>query len=260
MGRLDGKVAVITGGAGVIGSTAGKLFAEEGAKVVLVDMLEDDLKKVVESIDNENLSYVIADVTKEEETKRYIASSVEKYGRLDVCVLNAGIEGTIVAIADLELDVFKKVLEVNIFGVMLGIKHAISEMEKNNNGSIVITSSNSGTQGWAGGAGYVTSKHGIIGLMKVAAMECAPLGIRVNTVNPSAVESRMMRSIENQADPDAPNEVKKSIEATNPMERYGKPEEVANMMLFLASDESSYCNGGCYTVDGGVTAGLFSAV
>ena len=255
MGRLDGKVAVITGGAGVIGSTAGKLFAEEGAKVVLVDMLEDDLKKAVESIDNENLSYVIADVTKEEETKKYIASAVEKYGRLDACVLNAGIEGTIVAIADLELDVFKKVLEVNILGVMLGIKHAVSEMEKNNNGSIVITSSNSGTQGWAGGAGYVTSKHGIIGLMKAAAMECVPLGIRVNTVNPSATESRMMRSIENQADPDAPDKVKESIEAINPMKRYAKPEEIANMMLFLASDESSYCNGGCYTVDGGVTAG-----
>lgn len=218
-------------------------------------MLEDNLKKVVESIDNENLSYAVADVTKEEETRKYIASTVEKYGRLDACVLNAGIEGKIVPITDLELDEFKKVLEVNIFGVMLGIKHAVSEMQKNNNGSIVITSSNSGTQGWAGGAGYVTSKHGIIGLMKVAAMECVPLGIRVNTVNPSATESRMMRSIENQADPDAPDKVKESIEAINPMKRYAKPEEIANMMLFLASDESSYCNGGCYTVDGGVTAG-----
>ena len=109
MGRLDGKVAVITGGAGVIGSTAGKLFVEEGAKVVLVDMLEDDLKKVVESIDNENLSYAVADVTKEEETKKYIASAVEKYGKLDACVLNAGIEGEIATISDLELDVFKKV-------------------------------------------------------------------------------------------------------------------------------------------------------
>lgn len=213
------------------------------------------MKKVVESIDNENLSYAVADVTKEEETRKYIASTVEKYGRLDACVLNAGIEGKIVPITDLELDEFKKVLEVNIFGVMLGIKHAVSEMQKNNNGSIVITSSNSGTQGWAGGAGYVTSKHGIIGLMKVAAMECVPLGIRVNTVNPSATESRMMRSIENQADPDAPDKVKESIEAINPMKRYAKPEEIANMMLFLASDESSYCNGGCYTVDGGVTAG-----
>ncbi len=256
MGRLDGKVAVITGGAGVIGSTAGKLFVEEGAKVVLVDMLEDNLKEIVESIDNENLSYAVADVTKEEETKKYIASAVEKYGRLDVCVLNAGIEGKIVPIADLEMDAFKKVLDVNISGVMLGIKHAVSEMQKNNNGSIVITSSNSGTQGWAGAAGYVTSKHGIIGLMRVAAMECVPLGIRVNTVNPSAIESRMMRSIESQADPDAPDKVKESVAAANPMQRYGKPEEVANMMLFLASDESSYCNGGCYTVDGGVTAGL----
>ena len=128
-------------------------------------------------------------------------------------------------------------------------------MRKNNNGRIVITSSNSGTQGSAGGAGYVTSKHGIIGLMKVAAIECVPFGIRVNTENPSAIESRMMRSIENQADPDAPNKVKESIEAINPMKRYGKPEEIANMMLFLIGDESSYCNGGCYTVDGGVTAG-----
>jgi NAD(P)-dependent dehydrogenase (short-subunit alcohol dehydrogenase family) len=91
--------------------------------------------------------------------------------------------------------------------------------------------------------------------MKVAAIECVPLGIRVNTVNPSATESRMMRSIENQADPDAPDKVKESIEAINPMKRYAKPEEIANMILFLASDESSYCNGGCYTVDGGVTAG-----
>ena len=255
MGRLDGKVVVITGGAGVIGAAAGKLFADEGAKVLLVDMSEDSLNKAAESVGNENLSYVVADVTKEEDTKKYIALAVQKYGRLDVCVLNAGIEGKIAAITDLELGEFKKVLDVNILGVMLGIKHAVPEMQKNNNGSIIITSSNSGTQGWAGGAGYVTSKHGIIGLMRVAAMEYGPVGIRVNTINPYAVESRMMRSIENQADPDAPNKVKESIEAINPMKRYGKPEEVANMMLFLASDESSFCNGGCYTVDGGVTAG-----
>ncbi len=259
MGRLDEKVAVITGGAGVIGAAVGKLFIEQGAKVLLVDMFEDGLNTVIESIGNENLSYFVADVTKEEDTKKYIASAVKKYGRLDTCVLNAGVEGKVTSITDLELVEFKKVLDVNILGVMLGIKHSIPEMQKNNNGSIIITSSNSGTQGWAGGAGYVTSKHGIIGLMKVAAMECGPLGIRVNTVNPSAIESRMMRSIESQADPDAPNEVKESIVATNPMERYGRPKEVANMMLFLASDESSYSNGCCYTVDGGVTAGHYSA-
>jgi len=255
MGRLDGKVTVITGGAGVIGAAAGKLFTDEGAKVVLVDISEDSLNKVAQFIRNENLSYVIADVTKEEDTKRYIASVVQKHGRLDVCVLNAGIEGKIARITDLDLREFKKVLDVNILGVMLGIKHAVPEMEKNNEGSIIITSSNSGTQGWAGGAGYVTSKHGIIGLMRVAAMEYGPVGIRVNTINPYAVESRMMRSIEKQANPDAPNKVKESAESINPMKRYGTPEEVAKMMLFLASDESSYCNGGCYNVDGGVTSG-----
>jgi len=262
MGRLDGKVTVITGGAGVIGTAAGKLFVEEGSKVLLVDLDKSNLEKVVQSIGSDAVSYAVADVSQPEQVQGYVNMAVERYGGIDVFLNNAGIEGAVMPIMEYPIDVFDKVLAVNVRGVWLGLKYVIPIMAKKGSGSIVISSSVAGVSGSSGTSAYACSKHAVIGIMRTAALECAPLNIRVNTINPSPIESRMMRSLENGYDemlkimaPGAEYPPgKEMILSGMPMGRYAKPEEVAIFMLFLASDESSFCNGGVYMVDGAMNA------
>lgn len=255
MTRLAGKVAVITGGAGGIGQAAGRIFAEEGASVLLVDVNESALQQVVADIDNDNVSYEIADVSQPDDVQRYVQTAIDRFGGLDVFLNNAGIEGNITPLVDYPIDVFDKVLAVNIRGAWLGLKYVIPEMEKRGGGSIVITSSTAGINGYPGLSAYVTTKHAVIGLMRSAALECARLGIRVNTVNPCPTETRMMRSIEDQTAPGSGDLAKQAVLEGIPLNRYGLPEEVARLMLFLASDESQFCTGGVYMIDGGVSAG-----
>ena len=261
MGRLDGKVTVITGGSVAIGMAAGRLFAEEGSKVLLVDLKEDDLKKAVESVGSKDVSYTVADVSKVEQVQDYVNTAVERYGGIDAFLNNAGIEGVVLPIIAYPLDVFDRVLEVNVRGVWLGLKYAIPVMAQRGGGSIVISSSVAGVGGAPGTSAYSCSKHAVIGIMRTAALECAALNIRVNTVNPSPVESRMMRSLESGIDmfrgaagPESEGlSAKETILERIPMGRYASPGDVAKLMLFLASDESSFCTGGVYMVDGGLT-------
>lgn len=254
MGRLDGKVAIITGGSGGIGLAAGKLFTQEGAKVLLVDLSEKPLQQAVESLGGEAVSYAIADVTQPEHVQHYVRTAVERYGGIDISLCNAGIEGVVQPITEYPLDVFDKVMAVNVRGVWLGIKYTVPEMQKRGGGSIVITSSVAGIRGAAGVSAYITSKHAVIGLMRTAALEGAPYNIRVNTVNPAPIETRMMRSLEEGFAPGAAEQAKQRIASTVPLQRYGSPEEVAQVMLFLSSEESRYCTGGVYMVDGGTSA------
>ena len=261
MARLEGKVAVITGAIGGIGSAAARLFAEEGARVALVDLDEAALQETVRSIGEDNASYTLADVTQPEQTQAYINAAVDRWGGIDILLANAGIEGTLSPITDYPVDVFDRVMAVNVRGVWLGIKYVVPVMSGRGGGSIVITSSTAGIGGSAEMSAYTTSKHAVIGLMRTAALEGAPSGIRVNTVNPAPIETRMMRSIEDMRvaaldDSKVTVEVaKQSFADRIPLQRYGNPEEVARMMLFLASDDSSYCTGGVYMVDGGRSAG-----
>ncbi len=261
MARLEGKVAVITGATGGIGSAAARLFAEEGARVALVDLDEAALQETVRSIGEDNASYTVADVTQPEQTQAYINAAVDRWGGIDVLLANAGIEGTLSPITDYPVDVFDRVMAVNVRGVWLGIKYVVPVMSGRGGGSIVITSSTAGIGGSAEMSAYTTSKHAVIGLMRTAALEGAPSGIRVNTVNPAPIETRMMRSIEDMRvaaldDSKVTVEVAKQLIADGiPLQRYGDPEEVARMMLFLASDDSSFCTGGVYMVDGGRSAG-----
>ena len=261
MARLDGKVAVITGATGGIGSTAAKIFADEGAKVALVDLNEAALQEVVGSIGEDRASYTVADVTQPDQTQAYVDAAVDRWGGVDVLLANAGIEGTLSPISDYPIDVFDRVMAVNVRGVWLGIKYVVPVMRGRGGGSIVITSSTAGIGGSPEMSAYNTSKHAVIGLMRCAALESAPDGIRVNTVNPAPIETRMMRSIEEMRvaamdDSRVTVEVTKQAVADRiPLERYGDPAEVARLMLFLASDESSYCTGGVYMVDGGRSAG-----
>ncbi|MBM4256972.1 MAG: SDR family oxidoreductase [Deltaproteobacteria bacterium] len=254
MARLTGKVAIITGGAGGIGIAAGRQFAAEGAKVLLVDLAEEPLKQAANTIGSNAVSYAVADVSQPEPTQHYVRTAVERYGGIDIYVANAGIEGAVQPITDYPLELFDRVLAVNVRGVWLGLKCVIPEMKKRGGGSIVITSSVAGIKGTPGVSAYVTSKHAVIGMMRTAALECAPFNIRVNTVNPSPIDTRMMRSLEEGFAPGAGEQAKKNLSNWIPLKRYGTSEEVASVMLFLASDDSRYCSGGVYMVDGGVSA------
>ena len=261
MARLEGKVAVITGATGGIGSATARLFTEEGARVALVDLDETALQETVRSIGEDRASYTVADVTQPEQTQAYINAAVNRWGGIDALLANAGIEGTLSPITDYPVDVFDRVMAVNVRGVWLGIKYVVPVMRGRGGGSIVVTSSTAGIGGTPEMSAYGASKHAVIGLMRTAALEFAPSGIRVNTVNPAPIETRMMRSIEEMrvAELDDSNvtvEVaKQSVADRIPLQRYGDPEEVARMMLFLASDDSSFCTGGVYMVDGGRSAG-----
>ena len=260
MSRLEGKVAVITGATGGIGSAAARLFAQEGAKVALVDLDEAALREVALSIGEDKASYTAADVTQPDQTQDYINAAVERWGGIDILLANAGIEGVLSLITDYPIDVFDRVMAVNVRGVWLGIKYAVPAMRERGGGSIVITSSTAGIGGAPEMSAYNTSKHAVIGLMRTAALEFAP-DIRVNTVNPAPIETRMMRSIEDMrvaAMDDSKvtvDVIKQSAADRIPMQRYGEPEEVARLMLFLSSDDSSFCTGGVYMVDGGRSAG-----
>jgi len=261
MARLSGKTALITGGAGGIGQAAARLFTAEGARVALVDRDEAALQAVVQSIGEESASYVVADVTQPEQAESYVKAAVDRWGGVDIYLANAGIEGMVSPIPDYPLDVFEQVIAVNVTGVWLGLKYVIPVMRERGGGSIVITSSTAGIGGTAGMSAYTTSKHAVIGMMRTAALECAPMGIRVNTVNPAPIETRMMRSLEEMRVAAADDSevtverTKQAYSARIPLQRYGNPEEVARLMMFLASDDSSYCTGGVYMVDGGRSAG-----
>ena len=261
MPRLDGKVALITGATGGIGRAAAQLFADEGARLTLVDLDESALREVVQTVGEDRATYVAADVTQPDQTQAYVQAAVDRWGGVDILLANAGIEGSIASIPEYPLDVFDRVMAVNVRGVWLGIKYVVPVMRERGGGSIVITSSTAGIGAGPDMSAYTTSKHAVIGLMRTAAMEGAASGIRVNTVNPAPIETRMMRSIEEMRVAvldDADITVEQTYRATSariPLGRYGHPAEVARMMLFLASDDSSFCTGGVYMVDGGRSAG-----
>jgi len=253
MKRFENKVAIITGGSGQIGFTTAKRMASEGAKILLVDIDEDSLKEKEKEAKERNydMSYTVADVTKPEDVERYVETAIERYGKIDLFFNNAGIEGVVQPITEYPIDVFDKVLAVNVKGVFLGMKYVIPKIE--DGGSIVITSSVAGLTGTAGMVAYNTSKHATIGIMRVAAKELADRKVRVNTVHPGVVDSRMMRSLEEGINPGHGDEVKEKFEEMIPLGRYAKPADVSDMVTFLFSDESSYVHGSKFVVDGGFT-------
>ena len=255
MKRLQGKVAVITGGAGGIGMAAARLFVTEGAKVVLVDVDEPALRAAVTELGADAASHVVADVSDEAQVRGYFDAAVQRHGRVDALLSNAGTEGKVCPIVDYPMDVFDRVIAVNVRGVYLSLKHALPLMMKQGSGSIVITSSIAGLKGFAGLSAYVTSKHAVVGMMRSAVLESAASGVRINTIHPSPIETRMMRAVEEGAAPGAAAVAKQQFESWIPAARYGTPDEVARTALFLASDDSRFCTGGRYSVDGGMSAG-----
>src|SRR5690606_29435154 len=251
MTKLTNKVAVITGGSGAIGSTTAGLFLREGAKVVLVDINEEALQKVASELNNPNMSYVAADVTKAADVQKYVQHTVNTFGKIDIVFNNAGVEGVVRPIIDYPEEAFDKLISVNVKGVWLGIKYVLPEM--NDDGSIINTSSVAGLGGFESMSAYVTSKHAVIGITRTAALEVASRGIRVNTIHPAPVDNRMMRSLEEGYAPGAGENVKKSFEASIPMKRYATNDDIAKGVLFLASDDSKFITGTKLVVDGGMT-------
>ncbi len=253
-GDLSGKIAVVTGAAGAIGSATSLMLLSRGASVVAVDRPGADFSELHGAAGaGASLHATHADASQEADVAAYVAEAVKVFGRIDVFFNNAGVEGVVAPIPDYPLAAFEQVLQVNVVGVFLGLKHVIPAMVKGGGGSIVNMSSVAGLIGSPGLSAYVASKHAVIGLTRTAAIECGPQNIRVNCVNPGPIESRMMRSIEAGAAPASPQVVHDQFAQRIPLGRYGRCEEVASMVAFLAGDEARYLTGGVFVIDGGMT-------
>jgi NAD(P)-dependent dehydrogenase (short-subunit alcohol dehydrogenase family) len=254
-GPLGGKVAVITGAAGEIGRAAARLMAARGARIVVVDQHGTELERLADELGaGACVATVVADVTDEEQVRNYVETAQREAGRIDIFFNNAGIEGGIHQLTDYPLETFRKVLDVNVLGVFLGMKHVIPIMVAQGGGTIINTSSVGGLVGTAGLSAYVASKHAVVGLTRTGAAEWASHGVRINSVNPGPIEGRMMSAITEGLRPGRGAETATRIAAGIPSHRYGTPEEVAGVVAFLASDDAHHINGAFITVDGGQAA------
>ncbi|AVR45106.1 oxidoreductase [Christiangramia fulva] len=249
-GKLQGKRAVITGAAGGIGKATAALFLKEGAKLMLVDVKAEELKKIASDFHSEDVEFFVADVSKKEEVKKYAEAALKAFGGIDIFFNNAGIEGVASPFYDYPDDMFDKILDVNVKGVWYGCKYVIPKMSEK--ASVIITSSVAGLKGFAGLGPYVLSKHAVIGIMRVVALESAERKIRVNSVHPGPVNNRMMRSLEEKISPENPDAVQKGFEGQIPFHRYAENEDIARQVLYLASDDSAYITGTTNVVDGGM--------
>jgi 3alpha(or 20beta)-hydroxysteroid dehydrogenase len=239
MGRVDGKVALISGGAQGMGEAHARMLVAEGAKVVLGDILDDKGKALADDI-GDAARYVHLDVTQPDDWKAAVATAVGEFGKLNVLVNNAGT----VALGPLKTHDLKKwqqVLDVNLTGTFLGMQAVIDPMIEAGVGSIINISSIEGLRGAAWVHGYVASKWGVRGLTKSAALELAPQNIRVNSIHPGFIRTPMTKHL--------PDDMVKA-----PMGRAGRPEEVSTFVVFLASDESSFSTASEFVMDGGLVA------
>jgi NAD(P)-dependent dehydrogenase (short-subunit alcohol dehydrogenase family) len=256
MRRFEGKVAVVTGAAGGIGRAACVRFAQEGARVVAVDLATSPLGDVVDAVAaaGSQAIAVPADVSQSAQVQGYVDAAVAAFGRIDAFFNNAGIEGWVGPSTDYPEEIFDKVLAINVKGVWLGMKSVVPVMRKQGGGSIVNTASVAGLSGTPSIIAYGASKHAVVGLTKSGALEWAHDGIRVNAVCPSPVETRMMRALERGINPDDPELVHRSAAANIPMGRYAEADEIAAFTAFLCSDDAKFVTGGIFPVDGGSRA------
>lgn len=254
MSRLEGKIAFITGATGAIGATTARLMLAEGARVFVTDLDKEAVDALVADL-GKGAAGAVCDVTDEASVASAMEGCIGKFGGMNVVHANAGIEGTFAPMVDQSVEDFDRVIAVNLRGVFVTLKHGGRTLVAGGGGSMIAMSSVAGLVGSAGLSPYVATKHGVVGLMRTAALELGPQGVRVNSVHPGPVDNRMMRSIENMASPESPEAVKEGFEHMVPMGRYAQNEDIAKMVAFLASDESSYCNGSRFVVDGGFTTG-----
>jgi NAD(P)-dependent dehydrogenase (short-subunit alcohol dehydrogenase family) len=250
--QMQGKVCVVTGGAGSIGLAAAKLLHAEGAKIMLVDLDAVALPKAAAAIGNDGVAWAAADITKSDQVEGCMAAAVSRFGNIDVLFSNAGNFGVVAPVADYPEEVFDAVLAVHVKGAFLAAKYALPRM--NDGGSIIITSSIVGVKGDPGVCAYITAKHAQVGLMRVLAKEAAPRKIRVNTIHPGPVDNEFQLHVEQNLSRVLGRDATTFFNEIIPLRRHVRAEEVARSVLYLASDASSFTTGSLLMVDGGLSA------
>jgi len=248
MGRLDGKVALITGAARGQGEAEARLFAAEGARVMLGDVLDDDGEVVAKEL-GERAAYLHHDVTSEADWEAIVNATIARFGRVDVLINNAGVF-RLQGMTATSLDEYMRIVTINQVGTFLGMKAVATPMIGQGSGSIVNISSIAGLVGSAGTVAYTASKFAVRGMTKVAAVELAPFGVRVNSVHPGFIDTAMLRDDVGLADP----ALRQAAGERIPNGRLAAAEDVAKLVLYLASDDSAYSTGSEFVVDGGLTA------
>jgi NAD(P)-dependent dehydrogenase (short-subunit alcohol dehydrogenase family) len=251
MPRLDGKAAIITGGEGSIGMATARAFVAEGASVFLAGIAEPELKAGTAELGG-NAAWAVTDVTDSAQVKAAVDAAIDRFGRLDVVIANAGIAGATAPIAEYPEDAFDQTIAVHVRGAFLLCKHAVPHLTSG--ASVIITSSVVGLTAAPNIAGYSTAKHAQVGLMRTLARELAPRGIRVNTIHPGPVDNEFQHRIEvtaTGADQDKANAI---FNRMIPLARHAAPAEIARAMLYLASDDSSFMTGATLAVDGGMSS------
>lgn len=249
MGKLVDQVAIITGGAAGIGRQTALLFAKEGAKVVITDVNENEGEKALQEIKaiNEDALFIKHDVSNEGDWKNVVSQTTEKFSNIDILFNNAGIY-IIKPIPEIELDTWNKLMGINVTGVFLGLKHVLPVMEKKKKGSVINASSIAGLMGAPGHLLYGASKGAVRVMTKDAAAEYASRGIRINSIHPGYITTGMAEYAS-----EVTHASKEELDAAYPLGRMGNPKEVAQLVLFLASDDSSFSTGAEFVVDGGAT-------
>lgn len=247
-GRLAGKVAIVTGAGSGIGRAAARLFAAEGARLILADL--DNADETAAAIGDRARAYT-ADAGDEDSVRRLVRQAQEHFGGLDIMFANAGISGGLKGLFDQEVADWEEILRVNLIGPWLAVKHAAPAIRERGGGSIICTASVAGLRAGAGGPAYSASKAGVISLVETAAAQLVGSNVRVNAICPGLIETGMTAPIYAHARDKGRGD---SIGQLNPLQRGGEPDEIARAALFLASDESSYVNGHAMVVDGGLSA------
>jgi NAD(P)-dependent dehydrogenase (short-subunit alcohol dehydrogenase family) len=248
---LGGKIAIVTGAAGTIGSAACLAFAARGARVAAIDRAGSDFASLA-AIANDQLLCLHADVTDEGDVRAYVETVLRHFdGGIDVVFNNAGIEGPVAPLSDYTLADFRRVMAVNVDGVFLGTKHVLPGMMARRTGSIINMASVAGLGASPNVAGYIASKHAVVGLTRAAAVEAGPFGVRVNCLCPGPIRSPMIDALNRQR-----GETEESRAVRIPARRYGTAAEVAAAAAFLASDNAAYVNGCALPVDGGLGAAV----
>jgi len=241
---MEQQVVIITGAGSGIGRETAKLLATMGKALVLVDFDEKSGQDTLHAVKeyHQQAIFVQADVSQSNDVKKYVDAAKETFGRIDAFINNAGVLSPPTLLGDLEEETFDRIISVNLKGAFLGLKYVLKEMEQQQSGVIVNTSSAAGIQGQPYLGGYAASKHGVIGLTKTAAMEYGPKGIRVNAICPGGVMTNMTKGLAS------------SPEENGPLRRLADPTEIANVIAFLISQEASYVNGAIVPIDGGLTS------
>ena len=253
--RLQGKRAIVTGAASGIGRASVGLFAAEGARVIAVDVDETGLAETVAGTaqDADRVIPVVADAGSEADVRRFVARCVESFGGVDVLFANAGIAGPLTPLAEQTVEIWNRVLRINLIGPFLAIREVVPHMVAQRAGSIVCTASVAGLRANAGPIPYSASKAGVVSLVQTVANELYGTGVRVNAICPGLIETGITKPLFDRA---RQRGTENRIGQLNPLTRYGDPDEIAQMALFLASDAASYVNGQALAVDGGLTSTL----